>query len=82
LFHLGVLGGCYWGLGVGSGVLISGLLINWVGVAKTYLIFSMTSILVLVLFLCTHLFVKLRKGKKEIHESYELVATGEEESKK
>jgi len=28
------------------------------------------------------LFVKLREGKKETHESYELVATGEEESKK
>jgi len=76
---VGVLGGCYWGLGVGTGIVISGLLINWVGVAKTYFIYSITTIFVLGLFSSTHLFVKLREGKIESEESYKLVATSEKE---
>ena len=78
----GVLGGCYWGLGVGAGVVISGLIINWVGVAKTYFIFSMTTIFVLGLFSFTHLFEKMREGKRESDQGYKLVETSEEEPQK
>ena len=78
----GVLGGCYWGLGVGAGVVVSGLLINWVGVAKTYFIYSMMTIFILGLFSLTHLVVKLREGERESEQSYKLVATSEEEPQK
>ena len=75
----GVVGGCHWGLGVGSGIVISGLFINWVGVARTYFIYSLTSLVVLVLFLSAHLFVKLREGKCDSGDCYKLVPTSEEE---
>ena len=62
--------------------MISGLLADWVGIAKTYFIFSIASIFVSVLFSCTHLFVRLREGKEKSDESYKLVATSEEEAQK
>ncbi|XP_078374161.1 major facilitator superfamily domain-containing protein 6-like [Oculina patagonica] len=76
----GFVGGCHWGLGVGSGIVISGLLINWVGVARTYFIYSLTSLVVLVLFLSTHLFVRFREGKDDSEEHYKLVPTSEEDA--
>ena len=74
--------GCYWGLGVGSGILVSGFLVDWVDVVKTYFIYSFASVLVLVLFSFTHLFVRLRGGKRERDKSYKLVATSKDEVQK
>lgn len=51
LSPIGALGGFHWGLGVGSGIMVSGLVINQVGVPRTYFIFSLISVAILALFL-------------------------------
>ena len=72
----GIIGGFHWGLGFGTGIAASGLIINSVGVANTYFIYSMTSIFVLALLLFTHLLVKPRERKEDADEaSYKLVPT-------
>lgn len=76
----GIIGGFHWGLGVGTGVILSGLLINLLGVPKTYLIYAVTSAVVLALLLLTHWLLRLREGEKDTDEaSYKLVSTSEQE---
>ncbi|KAJ7360211.1 hypothetical protein OS493_016837 [Desmophyllum pertusum] len=76
----GLLGGCHWGLGVGSGMIVSGFMINKVGVAKTYFIYSLMSLVVFVLFSLSHLLARFREGKGNSDESYKLVPTSAEDS--
>ena len=59
----GVLGGVYWGLGVGTGVFLSGVLINWLGVAKTYFVYSLVTLVILVPFLLVNFWIRLREER-------------------
>ena len=72
----GIIGGFHWGLGVGIGITVSGAVINLVGIPKTYFIYSLTSIVVLALFLFSHWVIRLRDNKEDTDDaSYKLVPT-------
>ena len=76
IFPTGIIGGFHWGLGFGTGIAASGLIINAVGVPNTYFVYSMTSVFVLALLLLTHLLIKSRERKEDADEtSYKLVPT-------
>ena len=64
-FSTGVIGGLHWGLGMGLGVTASGVIISHMGIPKTYFLYSMVTVVVLVLFLFTHWLIKLRERIKE-----------------
>ena len=59
-------------------MIISGLMINSVGVAKTYFIYSLMALVVLVLFSLSHLFVRFREAEDNSNESYKLVPSTED----
>lgn len=76
----GLLGGLHWGLGAGSGIAVSGVIINSVGIPNTYFIYSMTSFVMLVLLLFNHGLKCFRERKKDTDEaSYKLVPTKEQD---
>lgn len=76
IFPTGIIGGFHWGLGFGTGIAASGLIINAVGVPNTYFIYSMTSVFVVALLLLTHLLIKSRERKEDVDETtYKLVPT-------
>ena len=76
-FPAGILGGIHWGLGVGSGVVVSGVVINAVGVPKTYFIFSLVSLASLAVFLIANWVTKLKKEPDET--GYKLIETKEQD---
>ena len=61
-------------------MIVSGFMINKVGVAKTYFIYSLMSLVVFVLFSLSHLLARFREGKGNSDESYKLVPTSAEDS--
>lgn len=82
LFSLpsGVLGGVYWGLGVGTGVFLSGVLINWLGVAKTYFVYSLVTLLTLVPFSLANFWIRSRDDRGNSDQKYELLPKETEEN--
>ena len=76
-FPAGILGGIHWGLGVGSGVVVSGVVINAVGVPKTYFIFSLVSLAILAVFLIANWVTKFKKDPDET--GYKLIETKEQD---
>ena len=70
----GVVGGVHWGLGVGIGILASGVIINRIGIPKTYFMYAMTSIAMLTFMLLSYWLIKSREDKGEAKgASYQLV---------
>lgn len=78
LSPIGVLGGFHWGLGVGSGIMVSGLVINQVGIPRTYFIFSLISFAILALFLFAYWVASFEKDTGDI--GYKLIETEEKEN--
>ena len=76
-FPSGILGGIHWGLGDGSGVVVSGVVINAVGVPKTYFIFSLVSLASLAVFLMANWVTKFKKEPDET--GYKLIETKEQD---
>ena len=76
-FPSGILGGIHWGLGDGSGVVVSGVVINEVGVPKTYFIFSLVSLASLAVFLFANWVTKFKKDPGET--GYKLIETKEQD---
>lgn len=76
----GVLGGVYWGLGVGTGVLLSGVLINWLGVAKTYFVYSVVTFIVLVPFSLANFWIRSKDERGNSDQEYNLLAKETEEN--
>lgn len=76
----GVLGGVYWGLGVGTGVFLSGVLINWLGVAKTYFVYSLVTLLTLVPFSLANFWIRSRDDRGNSDQKYELLPKETEEN--
>ena len=76
-FPAGILGGIHWGLGFGSGVVVSGVVINAVGVPKTYFIFSLVSLASLAVFLIANWVIKFKKDPDET--GYKLIDTKEQD---
>ena len=70
----GFVGGVHWGLGVGIGILASGVIINRIGIPQTYFMYAMTSIAMLTFMLLSYWLIKSREDKVEAKEtSYQLV---------
>ena len=76
----GVLGGVYWGLGVGTGVLLSGVLINWLGVAKIYFVYSVVTFIVLVPFSLVNFWNRSKDERGNSDQEYNLLAKETEEN--
>lgn len=77
----GFVGGVHWGLGVGIGVLASGVIINRIGIPQTYFMYGMTSIAVLTFMLLSYWLIKSREDKVEAKEtSYQLVPENKDDA--
>ena len=76
-FSAGILGGIHWGLGVGSGTVVSGVVIKAVGVPKTYFSFSLVSLAILTLFLIANWVTKFKKDTDET--GYKMIETKEQD---
>ena len=65
----GIISGFHWGLGVGTGITASGVIISHVGIPKTYFIYSVMTVAVLALILLTHGLIRLGKRKENAGEA-------------
>lgn len=77
----GFVGGVHWGLGVGIGILASGVIINRIGIPQTYFMYAMTSIAMLTFMMLSYWLIKSRGDKAEAKEtSYQLVPQSKDNS--
>ncbi|XP_068722212.1 major facilitator superfamily domain-containing protein 6-like [Montipora capricornis] len=76
----GVIGGVHWGLGACIGVLVSGVIINSIGIPKTFFMYAMTSVAVFVFLVLSHWWIRSREQKEEADQAgYQLVSQNKDD---